>query len=83
MISLPTPTKPVTTQSLTPEKREALVELLAHRWLDQMDLRDLETFFLNTQAEYLNDYTDAELIAEVEDNTSEEEFEELINEVAG
>jgi hypothetical protein len=83
MISLPTPAKPVTTQSLTPGKREALVELLAQRWLDQMDLRDLETFFLNTQADYLNDYTDAELIAEVEDNTSDEEFEELINEIAG
>jgi hypothetical protein len=83
MISLPTPTKPLTSQSLTPQKREALVELLAQRWLDQMDLRDLEVFFLNTQAEYLNDYTDAELIAEVEDNTSDEEFEELINEIAG
>ncbi len=83
MISLPTPTISVTTQSLTPQKREALVELLAQRWLDQMDPRDLETFFLNTQADYLNDYTDAELIAEVEDNTSDEEFEEIINEIAG
>ena len=83
MIFLPTPTKPMTTQSLTPEKREAFTELLVQRWLDGMSGRDLERFFLDIQTDYLADYTDAELIAEVEDNTSEEEFGELINEIAG
>jgi hypothetical protein len=80
MISLPTPTKSPTLE-LTPEKREALTELLVQRWLDGMSGRDLERFFLDIQTDYLADYTDAELIAEVEDNTSDEEFEGLINEL--
>ncbi len=79
MISLKTPTK-FSTLGLSPEKREAFIELLAQRWLDGMSGRDLERFFLDVQTDYLAEYTDAELIAEIEDNTSEEEFEELINE---
>ncbi len=74
-------TKLQTSQSLTDEKREALIELLAQRYLDSMSLRDLERFFLDIQTEYLQEYTDAELIGEVEDYTTEEEFEELINEL--
>jgi hypothetical protein len=81
MISLPNMTKLQTSQSLTDEKREALIELLAQRYLDSMSLRDLERFFLDIQTEYLQEYTDAELIGEVEDYTTEEEFEELINEL--
>jgi hypothetical protein len=65
---------------LIPEKREALIELLAARYLDQMSGRDLERFFLDVQTEYLQEYTDAELISEVEDMTTDEEFEELFNE---
>jgi hypothetical protein len=80
MISLPAPTKSPISQSLIPEKREALIELLAARYLDQMSGRDLERFFLDVQTEYLQEYTDAELISEVEDMTTDEEFEELFNE---
>jgi hypothetical protein len=46
-----------------------------------MDYRDLERFFFDVQAEYLKEYTDSELIGEVEDCTSNEEFEELFNEL--
>jgi hypothetical protein len=81
MISLKTPTKSLISQSLTDEKRAALIDLLAQRYLDSMSGRDLERFFLDIQAEYLQEYTDAELIGEVEDYTSDEEFEELLNEI--
>jgi hypothetical protein len=81
MISLPTPTKSPISQSLTDEKREVLIELLAQRYLDSMSGRDLERFFLDIQAEYLREYTDAELIGEIEDYTTNEEFAELFNEI--
>jgi hypothetical protein len=80
MISLPNPTQSPTSQSLTDEKRAALIDLLAQRYLDSMSGRDLERFFLDIQTEYLQDYTDTELISEIEDYTTNEEFEELINE---
>ena len=80
MISLPTPTKSPTSQSLTDEKRAALIDLLAQRYLDSMSLKDLEVFFYDLQCEYLQEYTDAELIEGIEDYTTEEEFEELFNE---
>ncbi len=80
MISLPTPTKSPICQSLTDEKRAALIDLLAQRYLDSMSGRDLERFFLDLQTEYLQEYTDAELIGEIEDMTTNEEFEELFNE---
>ncbi len=80
MISLPTPTKSPISQPLTDEKRAALIELLAQRYLDGMSGRDLERFFLDIQTDYLQEYTDAELIGEIEDMTSDEEFEELFNE---
>lgn len=80
MISLPTVTKSQTSQSLTPEKREALIEFMAQRWLDGMDGRDLERFFLDIQTEYLGEYSDQELINELEDITDEDEFEAIINE---
>jgi hypothetical protein len=81
MISLPTPTKSPISQSLTDEKRAALIDLLAQRYLDSMSGRDLERFFLDIQAEYLQEYTDAELIEGIEDYTTEEEFQELFQDV--
>ena len=69
------------TLELSIEQRERLIELVADRYLDQMDLRDLETFFLETQTQYLEDYSDQELLSEVEDLTSDFEYEEIINEL--
>lgn len=80
MISLPNPTQSLTSQSLTAEKREALIELLAQRYLDGMSGRDLERFFLDIQTDYLGQYTDEELITEVEDMTTDEEYAELFAE---
>ena len=81
MISLPTPTKSPTSQPLTDEQRAGLVELLVERYLDNMDLRDLEIFFADVTASSLEGYTDAELLGEVEDNFYDDEYEKIINEL--
>lgn len=81
MISLPAPTKSPISQPLTAEQREHLIGLVAERYLDSMELRDLEQFFLETQAECLTDYSDGELLEAIEDITSEYEYEEIVNEL--
>jgi|LakMenEpi03Aug12_release.lakeMendotaPanAssembly.Ray.scaffolds.fasta_scaffold3574785_1 hypothetical protein len=81
MISMPNPTKSLTSQSLTVEQRDRLIDLVATRYLDGMDLRDLERFFFDIQSEYLKEYTDEELLGAVEDITDEDEYNEIINEV--
>jgi len=81
MISLPNPTQSLTSQSLTVEQRDYLIDLVAMRYLDSMDGRDLERFFFDIQAEYLKEYTDEELLGAVEDVTNEDEYNEVINEV--
>ena len=77
MISLKV-TKSPTSQSLTAEKREAIKDLLCHRWLESMSLRDLEAFFYDTNREYLDSYNDADLLSELEDTSTDEEFDELV-----
>jgi hypothetical protein len=81
MISLKTPTKSQTSQSLTDEQRDRLIDLVATRYLDGMDLRDLERFFYDIQRDYLQEYTDEELLETVEDVTDEDEYNEVINEI--
>ena len=81
MISLPNPTQSLTSQSLTVEQRDYLIDLVATRYLDGMNVRDLERFFFDIQAEYLKEYTDEELLGAVEDVTDEDEYNEVINEV--
>ena len=79
MISLLTPTKSPISLSLTDEQREYISDLIATRYLDQMDSRDLERFFFDVQMDYLKEYTDNELLDALEDVTDEEEFDEAIN----
>lgn len=79
MISLPTPTKPPTSLSLTDDQREYISDLIATRYLDGMDNRDLERYFFDAQIEYLKEYTDNELLDALEDVTDEEEFDSAIN----
>lgn len=80
MISLPTPTKPQTLAVLTDSQRSRVVELIAERWLDGMDFRDLEQFFRDTQVEYLKEWMDSELLEEVGDFADEDELNELLAE---
>lgn len=74
-----TQTKSQTSQSLTDSKRESLVEFVAKYWLDSMSLKDLERFFYEVQTEYLREYSDEELIGEIEDITDDEEFQLIIS----
>jgi len=74
-------TKSPTSQSLTADQRQRLIDLVAERYLDSMDLRDLERFFYDIQTEYLKDYTDEELLGAVEDVTIESEYDEIVNEL--
>ncbi len=72
-----TQTKPLTLP-LFEDQRETLAEFIALRYLDSMDLKDLERFFIDVQMEFLKDYTDEELIGEIEDLTDTEEFNEML-----
>ena len=76
--STPTLTKSPTSVPLTSEQRASLIALVAQRYLDSMDVRGLERFFLDVQEEYLHDYTDAELLGELEDYTETDEFNALL-----
>jgi hypothetical protein len=67
---------------LTADQREDLKHQMAYRWLDQMSLRDLERVFLETQVDYLESYTDEELLAEIEDNFMEAEFASIMEGLA-
>ncbi len=71
------------TLELSIEQRERLVDLITERYLENMDVRDLERFFLDVQTEYLSGYTytDEELLSEIDDVTTEDEYEEIINEL--
>jgi hypothetical protein len=66
---------------LTAEQRDRLIDLVAERYLDSMDLRDLERFFYDIQAEYLKDYNDEELLGAVEDVFQNDNIEEILNEL--
>jgi hypothetical protein len=78
MSALPAPTAPLTSLSLTDRQREVLSEFIALRYLDSIDVKDLERFFFETQMEYLKDYTDDELIGEIENMVETEEFNAML-----
>jgi hypothetical protein len=63
---------------LTPDQREDLKHQMAYRWLDQMSIRDLERVFLEMQVDYLESFTDDELLGEIEDNFMEAEFASIM-----
>lgn len=69
--------------TLSPEGRDSLIEFLATYWLDSMSNKDLETFFYDVQTDYLQSYSDEELVGEIEDVMSEEDFKLFIKEVKG
>ena len=79
MISLPNPTQSPTLE-LSTEQRERLVDFIADRYLDSMNLRDLENFFYEIQADLLADYSDGELLGALEDVTDDDEYQRLLNE---
>ena len=82
MISLKTPTKSPTFPALNPDQRYRLIEFIADRYLDNMDVDFLARFFVEAQREYLQDYDDEELIGAMEDITDEDEFNEILEDLA-
>ena len=79
MTSLQTATKSQISHPLTTDQRFSLQDFLAKYWLDNASLKDLERFFYETQIEYLSSYSDEELIGEIEDITSDEDFELILS----
>jgi hypothetical protein len=75
----------IATKSLTfplrDEQRDYLIDLVAQRYLDGMDMSDLERFFFDVQVEYLREYNDEELLGAVDDVTDQNEYEEIVNEI--
>jgi hypothetical protein len=69
------------TLELSPEQRKLAISFLAERFLDNMSLKDLECFFIETQEDYLADYTDQELVGTLEDYTTDDEFDSLLSPV--
>jgi len=82
MISLKTPTKSPTLAALNPDQRFRLIEFIADRYLDNMDVDDLARFFREVQREYLDEYNDDELVGALEDVTHEDEYEEIMEDLA-
>lgn len=64
-------------------QREELTEALAYRKLEEMDLDQLKRYFIETQIGcYDSSYTDSELLTEMKEYYDEDEFQELMAEIA-
>lgn len=63
---------------MSDSQRGALCEYIALRYLDSMNSKDLEHFFLDIHLSYLREYSDEELIGEIEDMLDKEECAELL-----
>ena len=69
--------------SLSYTQRDELTHNLAYKMLESMDSDDLERYFLENQIDcYDKHYSDAELLAEVKDYYDEDEFSEIMTELA-
>ena len=82
MTSLATVTKSPTLAALNPEQRHRLIEFISNRYLDNMDVDDLARFFVEAQREYLQEYDDEELVGTLEDITHEDEYNEVMEDLA-
>lgn len=80
MTSQATVTKSLTLGSLTEAQRERAIELIAERQVDNMSTKDLIQFATDVITCYYNDSDDIDLINDLEDYTTEEEFAEFVNE---
>ena len=47
--------------------RYELAEKIAKQWTDNADLKEIESYFFNSQFEYLNDLPDDELLSVAQD----------------
>jgi ribosome assembly protein YihI (activator of Der GTPase) len=78
MISLPNPTNKMT---LTNDQLSKLVLAYAERVVDNMDVRDLCAFAMDTIVDNMIDYNEAELMDELSIYYDEDELNELVESV--
>jgi len=78
MISLPNPTSKMT---LTQDQIYKLTQLYAARVVDNMDMRDLCAFAIDTIVDNMNDYNESELMEELSHYYEDDELQELVEEV--
>ncbi len=78
MISLPNFTNKMT---LSNEQLAALTEAYAEMIVDGMDMDDLITFAVESLVAEYNNYTEAELLSEIEELYDEEVLNDLIESV--
>lgn len=79
MISLPNPTNKMT---LTNDQLSKLVLAYAERVVDNMDVRDLCAFAIDTICDNMTDYNESELMEELSHYYDDEELQELVESVA-
>lgn len=48
--------------------RDEMIEVLAQKWTDEMDVDALMEFFFNEQVKFLEDLTDEDLLNEAKEN---------------
>ena len=78
MISLPNPTNKMT---LTQDQIYKLTQLYAERVVDNMDMRDLCAFAIDTIVDNMIDYNESELMEELSHYYDDEELQELVESV--
>ena len=78
MISLP---NPINKMTLTQDQIYKLTQLYAERVVDNMDIRDLCAFAIDTIVDNMNDYNESELMEELSHYYDDEELQELVEEV--
>ena len=78
MISLPNPTHKMT---LTQDQLYKLIQLYAERVVDNMDVRDLCAFAIDTIVDNMNDYNESELMEELSHYYDDDELNDLVESV--
>ena len=78
MISLPNPTNKM---ALTQDQIYKLTQLYAERVVDNMDVRDLCAFAIDTIVDNMNDYNESELMEELSHYYDDDELNDLVESV--
>jgi len=78
MISLPNPTSKMT---LSQDQIFKIMQLYAERVVDNMDVRDLCAFAIDTICDSMIDYNERELMEELSHYYDDDELQELVESV--
>ena len=80
MIALPNPNSKM---SLTSDQISKLIQLYAERVVDNMDVRDLCAFAIDTIVDNMDGYNESELMEELSHYYDDDELNELVESVQG